>query len=100
MDANEDSNEVGLHDRPRIADMIKEWTITERRMLVRDKSGKTVEMHDDVLKVGDRIASWLGQIYELVRADRELLTKFIDERSAFERDKTEFKQVLEEMPDA
>jgi hypothetical protein len=82
MDANE--NEVGLRDMPRIIDLVRHWSITTKREIIRDKNGKATGAKDTkVENIGNRVADMLDQIYELMVTDRRMLTKLLDERIAF-----------------
>jgi hypothetical protein len=82
MDANE--NEVGLSDMPRIIDLVRHWSITTKREIIRDKNGKATGARDtEVENIGNRIADMLNQIYKLMVTDRKMLTKLLDERIEF-----------------
>jgi hypothetical protein len=79
-----DSDEVGLHDLPRISDLVRHWSITTKREIIRDKNGKATGAKDTkVENIGNRLADMLDQIYELMVTDRKMLTKLLDERIAF-----------------
>jgi hypothetical protein len=60
-------NAVGLCDMPRIIDLVREWSITTKREIIRDKNGKATGAKDTkVENIGNRVADMLDHIYELM----------------------------------
>jgi DNA-binding FrmR family transcriptional regulator len=51
----------------------------------------------EVENIGNRVADMLDQIYELARADRELLTKYLDSHIAHNEDKARLSEMAAEI---
>jgi hypothetical protein len=63
----EPENAVGLSDMPRIIKLVRKWSITTKREVVRDKNGKATGAKDTkVENIGDQVADMLDQIYKLM----------------------------------
>jgi hypothetical protein len=93
-----DSNDVGLHDLPRISDLVRHWSIVTKRELIRNKNGKATGAKDtEVENVGNQIADWLDQIHACAMDDRKLLYKLLEERNGFDESMARIEKLVEEM---